>query len=303
MITVVSYLAGIPSKNKNPSKPEILRRFIQGVNATGDRGILHKESSIIPCDVAVLQGWTHEHGKNSPHLKFRQQVISDPNKKRLVIVDSNLFNYRQSKQNKNYLRYSFDGVFPTTGFYFDTDPDVERWQQISQDHNIVLQPWRDEGQHILICTQRQGGWSMKGLSVVDWVNQTVKEIKKYSDRPIVVRFHPGDSQAVKYRTELEKKYKISNNVRLTDDFAGAWATITYNSSPGVASAIEGIPVFVTDPVPQTSQAYPVANTDISQIETPKTFERQDWLNRLCMSHWSFDELSKGTAWAHIRKYI
>ena len=305
MTTVVSYLAGIPAKNKNLSKPEILRRFIQGVNVNGDTGILHREATLIPCDVAVLQGWTHEHGKNSPHLKFGQQVISEQKRlgKRLIIVDSNLFNYKQPKQNKNYLRYSFDGVFPTTGFYFDKDVDPQRWQQVSQDNDIVLQPWQTDGKHILICTQRQGGWSMKGLSIIDWVHQTITEIKKYSARPIIVRLHPGDSQADKYRLELEKSYKISKNVRIIDDFVGAWATITYNSSPGVASAIEGIPLFVTDPTPQTSQAYPVANTDLSQIESPKTFERQEWLNRLCMSHWNFDELSNGHAWKHIRKYI
>ena len=144
---------------------------------------------------------------------------------------------------------------------------------------------------------------MKGLSVVEWVHQTVKEIKQYSNRPIVVRLHPGDGQASKYCAELEKLYKVSNNARLIDDFAGAWCAVTYNSSPGVAAAIEGIPVFVTDPVPQTSQAYPVSNTNLNQLESPKTFERQDWLNRLCMSHWSFDELSNGTAWKHMRKYI
>lgn len=305
MIKVVSYLAGIPVKNKNLSKPEILKRFVQGVTVHGDSGILHKDPTLVPCDVAVIQGWTHEHGKNSPHLKFRQAVIVEQKrqKKKLIVVDSNLFGYRQPIQNKNYLRYSFDGVFPTTGFYFDTEVDPQRWQQISQDHGLVLQPWQTEGKHILICTQRQGGWSMKGLSVIDWVHQTVKEIKKYSNRPIVVRLHPGDNQANKYRADLEKFYKISNNARLTDDFAGAWAAVTYNSSPGVAAAIEGIPVFVTDPVPETSQAYPVANTDLAQIESPETFERQDWLNRLCMSHWSFDELSNGSAWQHIRQFV
>jgi hypothetical protein len=305
MIKVVSYLAGIPVKNKNLSKPEILKRFVQGVTVHGDSGILHKDPTLVPCDVAVIQGWTHEHGKNSPHLKFRQAVIVEQKlqKKKLIVVDSNLFNYRQSTQNKNYLRYSFDGVFPTTGFYFDTEVDTQRWQQISQDHGLVLQPWQTEGKHILICTQRQGGWSMKGLSVIDWVHQTVKEIKKYSNRPIVVRLHPGDNQANKYRADLEKFYKISNNARLVDDFAGAWVAVTYNSSPGVAAAIEGIPVFVTDPVPETSQAYPVANTDLAQIESPETFERQDWLNQLCMSHWSFDELSNGTAWQHIKKFL
>jgi hypothetical protein len=90
---------------------------------------------------------------------------------------------------------------------------------------------------------------------------------------------------------------------LTDDLHKAWAVVTYNSSPGVAGAIEGVPVFVTDTNPRRSQAFPVANTDVSQIESPKTFERQAWLERLAMSHWNFAETSSGEAWQHMRQFV
>jgi hypothetical protein len=50
-----------------------------------------------------------------------------------LIVDSNLFLYADKSNQKHYLRYSFDGVFPTTGFYFDQDIDPARWKQISKD--------------------------------------------------------------------------------------------------------------------------------------------------------------------------
>ena len=42
---------------------------------------------------------------------------------------------------------------------------------------------------------------------------------------------------------------------------------------------------------------------IIEIENPKTFERQDWIERLSMSHWNFEELSSGQAWRHIRNYV
>ena len=258
----------------------------------------------MPADVAVIQGWTHEQGKSAPHLTLRQQVIDVQRRTgtRLLVIDSCLFNYKQKDHPANYLRYSFDGVFPTTGNYFDQIVDPARWQQISQDLDVPLQPWRTQGDHILICTQRQGGWSMKGLGVMAWLNQTVEDIRKYSDRPIRVRAHPGDKQAKNYLSQ-DPRWTISTNPGLKDDFHNAWAVITYNSSPGVAGAIEGIPVFVTDPVPQNSQAYAVANTDLSQLETPKTFERQAWAERLAMSHWNFTELSNGAAWQHIKKFL
>lgn len=294
----VAYLSGIPAGNKNPDKPEVLNRFIEGVRAAGDQGILHTGKNIIDCDVAFIQGWQHEHGKSAPHLALRQQVIDHQRKKhqRLLVVDSNLFNYR----GKNlYSRYSFDGVFPTTGVYFWDHVDPARWQQISRDTGITLRDWRTNGNHILICTQRNGGWSMKGNGVVAWLDQTIAEIKQHTDRPIRIRPHPGDKNARQYLS----KYQLSTNEQLVDDFADAWAVVTYNSTPGVAAAIEGIPAFVTDPAPVTSQAFPVANTSLATIENPRMQDRQAWIERLSMCHWNKDELSSGAAWRHFKQYV
>jgi hypothetical protein len=71
----------------------------------------------------------------------------------------------------------------------------------------------------------------------------------------------------------------------------------------VASIIEGVPAFLTDPQPQHSQSTPVANTDISRIEDPLMIDRQLWIERLSMCHWKFDELKSGAAWKFFRKYI
>jgi hypothetical protein len=79
--------------------------------------------------------------------------------------------------------------------------------------------------------------------------------------------------------------------------------ITYNSTPGVAASIEGIPAFITDPIPQSSQAYAVANYDLNTLENPDLKERQQWIEKLSMCHWKYEELSNGSAWMHIKKFI
>jgi len=157
--------------------------------------------------------------------------------------------------------------------------------------------------YILLACQRNGGWSMDTYAVTDWIKNTVIELRKYTDRPIVVRGHPGDKNAIRYLSQKNVDWQLSRKDKITDDFNNAWATITYNSSPGVASAIEGIPVFVTDPNPKVSQAHEVANTNLADIENPKTFERQQWIEALSMCHWKFEELSNGSAWKHIRNCI
>lgn len=302
---VIAYLAGIPPGNKNPEKPLILKNFISGVNSVGDDGHLYQGMNAVPCDVALVQGFVHEHGKDAPHLRLRKEVIElqKKNNNHSLIVDSNLFLYRDPGNSHSYLRYSFNGVFPTTGFYFDTIVDPQRWKKISRDLGIELKPWRANGNHILICLQRNGGWSMGGLSAIDWLNQTIQQIQSVSKRPIVIRTHPGDKKINSILKITQNNVTLSKNESLLDDFKNCWCTITYNSSPGVASVIEGIPTFVTDPNARNSQAYFVANTDINQIELPTMPERQQWIEKLSMSHWNFEELQSGEAWQHIKKFI
>lgn len=305
-LTAVAYYSGIPPTNNNPEKPLILNNFLAGVQASGDTAIAHRGMNAIPCDVALIQGFVHEHGKSAPHLQLRQNAVAmqKNNNKKSLIVDSNLFLYADPGNTKTYLRYSFDGVFPTTGFYFDKDIDASRWNKISNALNISLKPWRVTGDHILICLQRNGGWSMRGLSTLEWLDKTIHQIRQYSrNRTIIVRAHPGDKKIKSLLTVNYNNVHLSTKERLIDDLRNAWASVVYNSSPSVASLVEGIPTFLTDPIPQHSQTYGVANTDLSNLENPSMPDRQAWIERLSMCHWNFDELRSGEAWQFFKKYV
>ncbi len=100
-----------------------------------------------------------------------------------------------------------------------------------------------------------------------------------------------------------KNVSISQKERLVDDFRNAWATVVYNSSPSVASVIEGIPTFLTDPRPENSQSYNVANIGLERLEDPALPDRQLWIEKLSMCHWTFNELKSGEAWRFFRQYI
>ena len=303
---VVSYLSGIPPGNKNLEKPAILTNFIEGVTKLNDDGVLHSSMSLVPCDVAVIQGFTHENGKNLPHLTLRSKIINfqKHNNNRTLIADSNLFLYADMANPLHYLRYSFDGVFRNTGFYFDRDVDSIRWKKISQDTGLTLKDYQTSGNYILICLQRNGGWSMRGLDVMQWCNTVIKELRRYTDRPIVVRGHPGDKKLQTYLKLNMPGVTISSTQRpIQDDLKNAWATVVYNSSPGVASLIEGVPVFALDPDPNYSQYSEVVNHKLADIESPKTYDRQAWVERISMSHWKFAELTSGEAWAFMRNYV
>ena len=305
-IKVASYLMGIPPGNTNTEKPTIIVNFIEGVWRAGDEGTIVTDYTPVDADVAVVQGFVHPGSKNSKHLILRKEVFDKQvkDKKRSIIVDSNLFLYADPKNNNKFLRYSYDGIFPNTGEYCNENPDPARWDLISKRLGLNLKPWKRSGNEILICCQRDGGWSMDGQQLMPWLIKTVQNVKKYTDRPIRVRFHPGDKRVLEHKRALArfrlKDVKISHSDNIQLDFRAAHAVINYNSSPAVAAAIEGVPVFVLDP--ERSQASEVAHHSLKDLENIQTFDRYPWIQRMAQMHWTLDELKDGTAWRHLRQW-
>jgi len=308
---VTTYHKTVPNA-KSQEKIDLLRFFSQGVTAAGDTAVDSNDYVYRPSDVAVIQGWINIGSKTGQHLTLRNTVINNQLKTRrhVVIADSNLFLYSNTTNPLHYLRYSFNGVFPSTGNYCDTTVDPLRWQKISRDLGITLKDYKTTGNHILLCLQRNGGWSMADYDVQDWTLSVINQIRKFSDRPIIIRGHPGDKAAREYLDPRSPKCRLKNlpnvtfsdfNKTLLQDLSGAWAVVNHNSSPAVGAAIEGYPIFVTDSL--KSQCREIANTDLSKIENPLMPDRQKWVERLSMFHWKFDELKSGECWSHMRKFI
>ncbi len=310
MSTIAVYHSSVPNK-KSQEKINLLLNFSEGAKRCGELVFDYHDHNYRPSDVAVIQGWIAPGIPTSKHIMLRNTVIQQQLrlKKYVVGVDSNLFLYANTENPKHYLRYSFNGIFPNTGIYCDSIIDPTRWKKISKDLNISLKDYRTKGDHVLILLQRNGGWSMGGIDVQDWAIQTIDTIRKYTDRPIIIRPHPGDKDAMNYlnprmprcKIKFSKRVTLSYNKNLTDDLEDCWAAVNYNSSPVVGAAIEGVPIFVTDP--SRSQCAEIANTDLSQIENPQLLDRQSWVERLSMFHWNFDELKSGECWQHMKKFI
>ena len=310
MTSVAIYHLSIPNK-KNQEKVDVLKNFSIGAKLNQEVVSDITNYNLINTDVAVIQGWVATEQPLTPHGDLRSRVIKHQTSrsKFVVGIDSNLFLYANTDNLLHYLRYSFNGIFPSTGIYCDREIDPSRWKNISKNLNLTLKDYRTNGNHILICAQRNKGWSMGRSDVQDWIIQTIAEIKKHTNRPIVIRLHPGDKETKRIfkaglplcRVKFDYGVTLSHNENLLDDLKNCWAAVNYNSSPVVGAAIEGIPIFVMDPL--NSQCKDVANTDLSKIENPLMPDRQPWVERLSMFHWNFDELKSGECWAHMRKFI
>lgn len=291
------YLSAVPN-TKNELKVAALKRFGFGAELHGDQVLYVTDNQVVSADVSVIQGFVHV-DVSRPHLLLRKQVLDNSSK--TIIIDSNLFQFADTSRPNYYLRYSVNGIFPNTGFYFDNNIDVSRWENISKTLSCKLQDYRQSGEYVLICTQRVDGWSMAGTDVQQWLNSVVEQVKGYTTRPIIIRKHPGDRQQQNLIAPIGSKF--SENLSILDDLKKAWVTVTFNSSPGVASLVMGVPVFVTDPTPNRSQTWPICNNHLQQIENPQLYDRGLWINRLSQSHWNENEVASGQAWQFMKERL
>jgi hypothetical protein len=309
-LIIKSYLSSLPVKINGQEKIDALTFFAEGAARCGDQADVTRSQTYEDCDVGAIIGNAFDSNPskiNLPHYKVRKMVMDTQKQlnRYWLSIDSNVFIYRDRTNPHKYLRYSFNGVFPATGIYCNDTPGEENWNNIRRHYNMDLKPWRSTGNHILICMQRPMGWSMRGTNLITWLKNTVGQIRQYSDRPIVMRWHPGDWKNYPTYAPMLRNYQITLSPQerhITQDLVNCWALVCHNSTPSAVAPIEGVPSFVTDD-PAYSQAGDIANTDFSLLENPNLPDREQWIRKLAQCHWSFEDLRSGRQWAHMRQWV
>lgn len=309
-LVIKSYLSSLPIKINGQEKIDALTFFAEGAAKCGDNATVTRSQTYEPCDVGAIIGNAFDANPSKtilPHYKVRKMVMETQAQlgKYWLSIDSNVFIYKNNLNPHKYLRYSFNGVFPATGIYCNDNPGEENWNNIKRDYNMDLKPWRTQGNHILITLQRPLGWSMRGADLMKWLKRTLGKIRENSDRPILLRWHPGDWKAFpNYKSTLDKFGVVLSpqDRHITQDLVNCWAVVCHNSTPSAVAPIEGIPAFITDD-PAYSQGGDIANTDFTLLENPNLPDREQWIRKLAQCHWSFEDVKSGRCWAHMRNYV
>lgn len=309
-LVVKSYARSLPFHINGEEKINALKFFAEGAAKCGDDSELTYSEKYEPCDVGVIIGNAFNANPAKvtlPHYHVRKMVIDTQEKlnRYWLSIDSNIFIYKDRTNPKKYLRYSFNGIFPKTGIYCNVNPGEENWNNIRRDYNMDLKPWRQQGSHILITLQRPLGWSMRGYNLMQWLEETFTKIRQHSDRPIVIRWHPGDWKSFPNYAPLLAMYNATVSPKekhITEDLVNAWALVCHNSTPSSVATIEGIPAFITDD-PGYCQAGEVANKDFSRLENPLLLDRELWIRKIAQAHWSFEDTRLGRCWDHMRSWV
>ncbi len=109
----------------------------------------------------------------------------------------------------------------------------------------------------------------------NWVNDTKKILKNYTDRRLIVH------------------NKFSKQ-KLDDLLKNAWAFVSLQSTAGFNAMRKGIPAYFTD--------HSLNNVaKIKDIESPKI--NYKIFNNLAYGQWTLNEISSGEAWENITKHL
>jgi hypothetical protein len=140
-----------------------------------------------------------------------------------------------------------------------------------------------KGRNILLCPPSAKAMSAFGIDLDTWMKETITTIKKYTDRPIVIR----NKVSRRERTATDTmEMALSNDVH---------CLVTFNSIAATEAVLLGKPAFTLGP----NAAHAVSLSDLSRIETPKIPEAEEveaWAAHLSYCQFSEAEMRDGTAW-------
>lgn len=262
--------------------PDIFNAIRQGLTKLG-HAVTENEMN---CDVPVI--WSLLWNGRMVRNKFVWEHFRKQNKNVLVVEVGGI------QRNKTW-KIALNGI-NRQGNFGPGNNAGDRAQKL----NLKLEPWRQHGDHILICLQHDKSEQWANCKpLYEYTIDTITELRKYTDRRIIVRQHP--------RCPLQQKPVLDNVFYQTpkiientyDDydleFNNEWAVVSWSSNPGIHAILNGIPAFVG---PQ-SLAYDVANHDFSKIETPAMPDRTQWLNDYAFTEWTLEEISQGTPFSRL----
>lgn len=265
-----------------------------------------------PCDLAVVYG-VPKSRVTEGRVELRNDVHSR-HRGPLLVVESSIIGrvlmpargqwlkrligrHRKPYVHHPFFRLAVGGAFGPEADFNNRDSPPDRWERLS----IHIQPYRTSGDHVLLIGQTPHDASLRGVDMADWLHQTALEIRRFTDRPIFVRFHPGmgDTDAALARAKLKQIRDLhisKRKVTLGENLKNAWATVALSSGAAIESLISGIPAITLS---EDSLAYTVSGHDLAAIENPPELPREQWLYDLAYAQWTPNEYADGTAWRHI----
>lgn len=142
---------------------------------------------------------------------------------------------------------------------------------------------RSTGRNILLAPPSAKSFTIWDIDQHQWIQDTMAEIRRYTDRPIVIRQKRSREERMTVDTMQEA---LARDVH---------CLVTYNSVAAVEAVMQGKPAICLGP----NAADKVCSASLDKIDNPFFPDddlRDAWLCHLSYSQFTFTEMSDGTAW-------
>ena len=170
------------------------------------------------------------------------------------------------------------------GHLENLDWDRPRKLKISLATQLLSRP------EIIIAAQHQHSLQVESM-LFNWIQNQIDQIKKVSDRPIVIRPHPRSVLVLDHLppgVSIERPNKVTGSYDSYDMHYDCHAVVNYNSGPGIQAAIAGV-----RPVVDASSLAHAVGTSYADIEKPYTIDRDLWLIQICHTEYTPQEIQQG----------
>lgn len=266
------------------------------------------EEKYSKCDLAVIFGsWKPE--RTNIHHVIRSDVVE--NAKSFICIETPLLG-RQVFQPNQYQRVGINGFLNKAATW---GPDIEYPDDRLKMLNIHYSGWkRHLGNKIVIAMQLAGDASLRHNDINQWTLDSVKTLRKYTDRPIEIRTHPGVSaKGWSNHDEMLRSFLFSNIKNVTfvngreipweEQILDAYCVVTYTSGLAIDAVVNGIPVIACD---QGNFAWNVAETRLENVESLSLATENEvysWLKTLSYCQWTPEEMQSGICWDHLKDSV
>ncbi len=165
---------------------------------------------------------------------------------------------------------------------------VNHLDNFDDKRSVPLKPQRSPGEYILVCPS---SYTLNQFyEQPNWLNDTIKDLKAITDRPIKIRQKP--------RSNHTSGPSVAD-VPLEQDLNNAYCVVTMASIVGVESLIYGVPAI-------SASFGPIGmldSTRLNDIDSITFPQRSNWVNTLGYHQWTVKELENGIANEHILKEL
>lgn len=146
---------------------------------------------------------------------------------------------------------------------------ADRWERLKTYYQLNVEDWK-KGSKVILALSMPMTYLFFGVE--DWGKKIQGEIKKYTDREVIVR----------QRKETRP---------LKEDLKNAHCLVTYASNSAVDALMAGVPVIPLGP----SIARPASHCDLSKLEEPLYPDREGFFRHMAYCQFKVKEFESGFA--------